>query len=85
MKKKLKANPGGQPEWSDPVKEMLKKTTTTTTSAQKPRWKWSGDDEAQSCYCDEDNDTMTLSRREVNYIRWYHAHANTTWHNTDED
>ena len=80
MKKKLKANPGGQPEYSDPVKEMMK-----PTSAQKPRWKWSGDDEAQSCYCDEDNDTMTLSRREVNYIRWYHAHANTTWHNTDED
>ena len=79
MKKKLKANPGGQPEYSDPVKEMLK------SAAQKPRWKWSGDDEAQSCYCDEDNDTMTLSRREVNYIRWYHAHANTTWHNTDED
>ena len=59
--------------------EMLK------SAPQKPRWKWSGDDEPQSCYCDEDNDTMTLSRREVNYIRWYHAHANTTWHNTDED
>ena len=83
MKKKLKANPGGQPECSGPVKEMLKTTTTKTTTTK--RWKWSGDDEPQSCYCDDDNDTMTLSRSEVNYIRWYHAHANTTWHNTDED
>jgi len=33
MKKKLKANSGGQPECSDPVKEMT--TTTTTTKYSK--------------------------------------------------
>ena len=85
MKKKLKANSGGQPECSDPVKEMMKTTTTTTTSAQKPRWKWSGDDEPQSCYCHEDNDTGTLTVDEQRRIQWYHTNANRKWHNADED
>ena len=82
--KKLKANSGGQPECSDPVKEMMK-TTTTTTSAQKPRWKWSGDDEPQSCYCHEDNDTGTLTVDEQRRIQWYHTNAKRKWHNADED
>jgi hypothetical protein len=72
-------------QWPLIRNEMLKTTTKTTTSTQKPRWKWSGDDEPQSYYDHDDNDTMTLNIHEVNYIRWYHAHANTTWHNTDED
>ena len=72
-------------QWPALNKEKMLKTTTTTTTKQKPRWKWSGEDEPQSYYHHEDTDTMTLSRHEVNYIKWYHAHANTTWHNTDED
>ncbi len=63
----------------------MNQTTNTSTVAKKPRWKWSGEDEPQSCYCHEDNDTGTLTKEEIAYIKWYFAHGNKPWHNTDED
>jgi len=63
----------------------MPQTANTTTVAKKPRWKWSGEDEPQSYYCHEDNDTVTMTKDEIAYIRWYHAQANKQWHNTDED
>ena len=68
----------------------LTKTTTTTnempttTVNAQPISKWSGSDEPQSYYNHEDTDTATLSRREVNYIRWYQSHDHSKWRNADE-
>ena len=47
--------------------------------------KWSGSDEPQSCYDHEDTDTATLTRDEVNYIRWYHSIDHSKWRNVDEE
>ena len=48
--------------------------------------KWSGSDEPQSCYDhEEDTDTVTLTRHEVNYIRWYHSIDHSNWRNVDEE
>ena len=48
--------------------------------------KWSGSDEPQSCYDhEEDTDTVTLTREEVNYIRWYHSIDHSKWRNVDEE
>ena len=65
--------------------EML--TTTTTVNAQKrqPIGKWSGSDEPQSYYEHEDTDTVTLSRHEVNYIRWYQSRDHSKWRNDDDE
>jgi len=62
-------------------------TVTATATAQvqskkKPRWKWSGEEDALERGWD-DTDTGTLTRKEINYIRWYNTHRN--WHNADED
>lgn len=61
-------------------------STATTVNAKKrqPIAKWSGSDEPQSYYSHEDDDTMTLSRREVNYIRWYQSCDHSKWRNADE-
>ena len=48
--------------------------------------KWSGSDEPQSCYDhEEDTDTATLTRDEVNYIRWYHSIDHSNWRNADDE
>ena len=62
-------------------------STATTVNAKKrqPIAKWSGSDEPQSYYSHEDDDTMTLSRREVNYIRWYQSRDHSKWRNADEE
>jgi len=76
-----------------------KKTTTTnkmpttafnaSANAQKkqPKMiaKWSGSDEPQSYYDHEDTDTATLTREEVNYIRWYDSIDHSKWRNVDEE
>ena len=56
--------------------------TATTESKKKPTWKWSGEEDALERGWD-DTDTMTLTRKEINYMRWYNTHRN--WHNADED
>lgn len=67
------------------IRTDMTQTAKTISVAQKPRWKWSGSDEPQSYYGQEDNDTVTMTKEEIAYIRWYHAQAKKTWHNTDED
>ena len=47
--------------------------------------KWSGSDEPQSYYDHEDTDTATLTRDEVNYIRWYHSIDHSNWRNADDE
>lgn len=79
---------------------MIHKKTTTTNkmpttafnasaNAQKkqPKMiaKWSGSDEPQSYYDHEDTDTATLTREEVNYIRWYDSIDHSKWRNVDEE
>jgi hypothetical protein len=63
----------------------MTQTAKTISVGKNPSWKWSGSDEPQSYYCREDNDTGMLTNDERAYIKWYHAHANKPWHNTDED
>ena len=63
-------------------------TATATATAQvqskkKPTWKWSGEEDALERGWD-DTDTMTLTRKEINYMRWYNANKDN-WHNADED
>ena len=64
-----------------------KKTTSTSSTAQsmkKPRMKWSGEEDSIERGW-EDTDTGTLTREEINYIRWYNANKDRKWHNDDED
>ena len=68
-------------------KTLASSTATATATAQvqskkKPTWKWSGEEDALERGWD-DTDTMTLTRKEINYMRWYNTHRN--WHNADED
>ena len=60
-------------------------TTTVNALKRQPIAKWSGSDEPQSYYSHEDDDTATLSRREVNYIRWYQSRDHSKWRNADEE
>jgi hypothetical protein len=65
-------------------------TTTTTTRAahvqkRPPIAKWSGSDEPQSYYHEDDEDTGTLTVEEQRRIQWYCASAHVEWHNADED
>jgi len=64
--------------------KTLTSSTVQSTQKQKPkpRWKWSGEEDALERGWD-DTDTMTLTRKEINYMRWYNTHRN--WHNADED
>ncbi len=75
--------------YKDDYDDEMLTTTTTTVNAQKrqPKMiaKWSGSDEPQSYYDHEDTDTMTLSRHEVNYIRWYQSRDHSKWRNDDDE
>ena len=80
-----------------PIRKQQTMTTMTTTRAanvqgtiqnRSPGWricKWSGSDEPQSCYHDDDEDTGTLTVEEQRRIQWYRASARVEWHNADED
>lgn len=59
--------------------------TPTTTTARAPIAKWSGSDEPQSYYHEDDEDTGTLTVEEQRRIQWYCASAHIEWHNADED
>ena len=58
---------------------MITKTKTKTL-------RWSEDDEEpQSYYCREDNDTVRLTVGEQRRIQGYYANAQRNWRNADED
>lgn len=59
--------------------------TNPTVAAPKRMCKWSGDEEPQSYYSRDDEDTMTLTVGEQRRIQGYHANAQKKWRNTDED
>lgn len=59
--------------------------TNPTVAASKRMCKWSGDEEPQSYYSREDEDTMTLTVGEQLRIQGYHANAQRNWRNADED
>jgi hypothetical protein len=57
--------------------------SSTVQSMKKPRRKWSGEEDSLERGWN-DTDTGTLTQKEINYIRWYHATKNN-WHNADTD
>ena len=59
--------------------------TNPTVAAPKRMCKWSGDEEPQSYYSREDEDTATLTVGEQRRIQGYHANAQRNWRNADED
>ena len=59
--------------------------TNPTVAAPKRMCKWSGDEEPQSYYSREDEDTMTLTVGEQRRIQGYYANAQRKWRNADED
>lgn len=72
--------------WTSTAFAVAAKTTPATAQVQskkKPRWKWSGEEDALERGWD-DTDTGTLTRKEINYIKWYNANRDN-WHNADED
>ncbi len=73
-----------------PNRKQTMTTTTTTARAahvqkRPPIAKWSGSDEPQSYYHEDDEDTGTLTVEEQRRIQWYCASAHIEWHNADED
>ena len=79
-------------QWPNRKQTMttITNTMTMTTRAahvqkRPPIAKWSGSDEPQSYYHEDDEDTGTLTVEEQRRIQWYHANAHAEWHNADED